>query len=67
MFLALGRAHYLNVKGGGLKGQMNFHVASRGGGVAINFGFPAWGHVLIVPIKSLKNFLARFTQSNFIN
>ena len=32
---------------------MNFHVASRGGGVAIYFDFPAGGggHVYIVPIK----------------
>ena len=44
---------------------MNFHVASSvcvcvcvGGGGVINFCFPARGvgHVLIVPIKSLKKF-----------
>ena len=53
---------------------MNFHVATSvcvcgGGGVVINFCFPARGvgHVLIVPIKSLKKILARFARSVFIN
>ena len=53
-------------------GYMNFHfhVASSvcvcGGGGVINFCFPARGvgHVLIVPIKSLKKNL---TRSVFIN
>ena len=44
---------------------MNFHVASRG--VTFNFGFTAGDHVNFVPIKSLKNFLARFARSTFIN
>ena len=51
---------------------MNFHVASSvcvWGGVVINFCFPARGvgHVIIVPIKSLKKVLAIFARSFFIN
>ena len=46
---------------------MNFHVASRGGGVAINFGFPAGGFKLNVPIESLKIFLVCFARWVFIN
>ena len=42
---------------------MKFHVACRGGGVTINFGFPAvgggGGHVKIATIKLLRIFLAR--------
>ena len=46
---------------------MNFHVASRG--VTFNFGKPAGrgGHVLSVPLKSFKIYLARFARSVFIN
>ena len=65
-----GTAHYLSVSGCGYKvgGSCEFHVASRG--VTINFDFPAGGgegHVLIVPKKSLKIFLARFAFLCFIN
>ena len=46
---------------------MNFHVASRGrggGGVIINFGFPAGGSCLNCSNK--KNFsLARFLENTF--
>ena len=43
---------------------MHFHVASRGGGSPLTLASQQVGHVLIVPIKSLKIFLAR---SVFIN
>ena len=48
---------------------MHFNVASRGGGggTPLTLASQQRGHVLIVPIKSLKNFLACFAGSVFIN
>ena len=53
---------------------MNFHVASSvcvgggGGEGVINLASQQGvGHVLIVPIKSLKKILARFARSVFTN
>ena len=50
---------------------MNFHVACRGGGVTINFDFPAGGggggwSCLNCSNKIIKNFLARFARTCFI-
>ena len=42
---------------------MNFHVASRGS--PLTLASQQGGRVSIVPIKSLKKFLTRFTRSFF--